>query len=516
MKKRLLNIIPVLLLVGAGVIMPSCTKLDSKVYDKVTANSFPTNAEQINATLAQAYTPMTNLPFGASFELEEISSDEMVVPTRGNDWYDGGKWQSFWTHTFLYDIDDINNGWNDLSTGITKSNFVLNLLNTLPASIKPANSAQIIAEIKVLRAFYYLRFMDIYGSVPLVTDFNTDPSKAVQAKRSDIYAFLESDLTTNVPLLQDPSAAEYGHMTKWGGYMVLAHLYMGAQVYTGTAQWAKAAAAADMVIKSGKYSLQPNILDNFAVANEGSVENIFVVPYDYIYIGGNGMQMNTLNYNNQYTYNLTGQPYNGWCAPRAFFKSFTSTDARIKMWAIGQQYSSAGAPLTDVATHLPVILSQYVNELSNPADSFKFAGARSIKYAPQSGTAGQTSNDGVIYRLADAYLMKAEAEVRLGTTGDALTLINDLRIRAGVPQWTLTDLTLPNILAERGREMAWEGSRRTDLIRYEVADPAGHYFTGARIPAKTQDADTHTFIFPIPQAQLLSNSKLIQNPGYPH
>lgn len=515
MKKKIFNIIP--LMIAAGIMLQGCTKLDSKVYNQVTPDNFFQTPAQVNAFLAQAYTPMKNIPFGATFNINEVSSDEIVVPTRGNDWFDGGKWQNLWTHNFLYDIDDINNSWNDLSSGIGKCNFVLASIATLPAANKPSNVEQIIAEIKVLRAFYYLKFMDAYGNVPLVTDFNTDPSKVVTTPRKDVYTFLETELTTNVPLLSDVTGgANYGHMNKWGGYMVLAHLYLNAQVYTGTAQWQKAAEAADMVIKSGKYSLQANFFDNFAVENAGSVENIFVVPFDYIYIGGNGFQMNTLNYNNIKTYDLTGQPYNGFSAPEAFYESFPApaNDKRANMWAIGQQYSSAGQPLTDDATKLPVILSKYINELSNPADSFKFAGARSIKYHPQAGTAGQMSNDGVVYRLGDAYLVKAEAEMRAGTPGDALSLVNALRARAGATAWSAADLTLPNLLAERGREMAWEGFRREDLIRFEVADGIP-YFSRARKPGKSADADNHTYIFPVPQAQLISNPKLTQNPGYP-
>lgn len=507
--------IPALLAALAGLIMPACTKLDSPVYNQVTPDNFFKTPQQVNSTLAQAYTPMTNVPFGSTFTLNEVSSDELVVPTRGNDWYDGGKWFSLWTHTFHFDIDDINGGWSNLSSGVVQCNFVLNLINTLSVANRPANSAQIIAEIKVLRAFYFLKFMDLYGNVPLVTDFNTDPSKALQVTRPAMYAFLESELTTNVPLLQDNSSANYGHMTKWGGYMVMAKLYLNAQVYTGTPQWTKAAAAADMVIKSGKYQLQPNFLDNFAVENAGSVENIFTVPFDYLYIGGNSFIMNTLNYNNIYTYNLTAQPYNGFCAPTAFFNSFTNDDLRKKMWEIGQQYSSAGVALIDPATHLNVVLSPYVLQFSNPADSFKFAGARSIKYAPQPGSSSNNSNDGVIYRLGDAYLIKAEAEIRSGVQGDALTLVNAIRARAGLAPWAQTDLTLPNLLAERGREMAWEGWRRDDLIRFETADGIP-YFSGMRTPGKTADPDKHTFIFPVPQAQLISNTKLVQNPGYPH
>jgi len=136
-----------------------------------------------------------------------------------------------------------------------------------------------------------------------------------------------------------------------------------------------------------------------------------------------------------------------------------------------------------------------------------------VKYAPQPGTIGQTSNDGVIFRLGDAYLMKAEAEIRSGSIGDALTLVNAIRARAGVPAWTSSDLTLPNLLAERGRELAWEGWRRNDLIRFEVADGIP-YFTGARVPGKSQDPDKHAFIMPIPDPQHITNKNLVQNPGY--
>lgn len=494
------------------LVLQACTKLDSQVYDKVPVSEFYKTPDQVSAVIASVYNPMTNIPFGSTFNLNETCTDELIVPTRGNDWLDGGKWQNEWKHNFLANIDDVNNAWNDLNKGVTQCNFVLNILQNL--SNKPANSAAVIAEIKVLRAFYLFKFMDLYGNIPLVTDYNTDPSKVKQVPSATTYAFIESELTTNIPLLSaNNDMTTYGHINQWGGYMLLAKLYLNAQVYTGTAQWAKAAAAADKVIQSGKYSLQPNFLDNFIVLNDNSVENIFVVPFDAVYIAGNGFQTETLNYNNQYTYDLTGRPNNGFCSPTAFYRSFTDADARKKMWITGQQYSSAGAPLVDPSTSLSVVLSPYVLELSNPADSFKFAGARSVKYAPQPGTNGQTSNDGVIFRLGDAYLMKAEAELRSGTTGDALALVNEIRARAGVPAWTTANLTLPNLLAERGREVAWEGWRRNDLIRFEVADGVP-YFSGSRVPGKSQDPDKHTLIMPIPDPQHVTNKNLVQNPGY--
>jgi hypothetical protein len=493
--------------------LSGCTKLDSKVYDQVTPENFFQTPQQVNATLAQAYTPMINIPMGNTFQMNAVSTDEMIIPTRGNDWFDGGKWQSLWLHTFRVELDVINGAWNDLSNGIGKCNFVLGIVDQIPAANKPANIAQIVAEIKVLRAYYFFVYMDLFGNVPLVTDYNVNPNTVKQQPAKEIYSFIESELITNVPLLQDKTTANYGHMTKWGGYMLLSKLYLNAQVYTGTPQWSKAADAADQVIKSTKYSLQANFFDNFIVANEGSVENIFVVPFDFTYIAGNIVVRRSLNNSHISTYNLAGQPNNGWCAPTAFYRSFSDNDIRKKMWLIGQQYSSSGAVLIDVATKKPVILSPYVNELSNPADTFKFAGARSVKYAPQAGAGTNASNDGVVFRLADAYMMKAEAQIRAGVPGDALTLVNAVRKRAGLPDWTSADLTLPNLLAERGREFAWEGWRRNDLIRFEVADNKP-YFTGARVPAKAADPDRHTFIFPIPANQIISNKNLIQNPGY--
>lgn len=494
-----------------GCVIVSCKKLDKNVYNDVPAENFYQTPEQITAGVSPIYTAMTPLQTDGVFQANEATSDEMIVPTRGGDWFDGGKWQALWKHAFTPDVLTFNDAWGNLSTGISKANFILDVLNNLPN--KPANLNNVIAEVKVMRDYYLFYLMDMYGNVPLVTDFKTDPSKVGTVARKDVYAFLISDLTANVPLLPVKAANNYGHMTRHGGFMLLAKLYLNAQVYTGTPEWAKAGVVLDSVINSGLYSLQPIFLDNFAVSNDASVENIFVIPFDKINIPGNQIEAYSLNYNSQFTYDLLGQPYNGFSAPRAFYNSFTDADARKKMFMIGQQYSSAGAPLTDKGTGLKVIISPYINELSNPADSFKFAGARSIKYAPEAGSFPNSSNDGVRFRLGDALLMKAEADLHLGNTGNALTLVNQIRTRAGIPNWGPADLNYDNLLAERGREMAWEGWRRNDLIRFEVATGT-KYWTGARLPGKTQDPDTHTFIFPIPNLQIISNPLLKQNPGY--
>ncbi len=511
MKRRKLFIITCTVLLAGGITQ-SCTKLDKKVYSVEPVGNFYQTPDQIAAGVAPAYIALQNIPDGNVNQMNEITSDEVIVPTRGNDWYDGGQWQGLWLHKFKPDVF-VDGGWSDLNNGIGKVNFTLNILGGLPN--KPANFDAIVAELKVLRAYFIFQLMDMYGNVPLVTDYNTDPSKVTQKTRAEVYAFLETELNTNVPLLTTTvDKTTYGRITQFGGYMLLAKLYLNAQVYTGTAQWAKAITALNQVINSGKYSLQPNYFDNFSINNDGSTENIFVVPFDKVHIGGNNWEMQTLHYSSNATYGLTGQPWNGFCSTADVYNKYEVADIRRTQYLVGQQYASDGVtPLSDPQANLPVIFDPNITSISDASGLFRMKGARNVKYHPEAGTSGGQSNDMVIFRLADAYLMLAEASLHTGDAATALTAVNRVRQRAGVANWAAGDLTYASLLDERSRELAWEGWRRNDLIRNEVASGT-KYFTGARTPAKTDDGDTHTFLFPIPAPELISNSNLHQNPGY--
>lgn len=127
------------------------------------------------------------------------------------------------------------------------------------------------------------------------------------------------------------------------------------------------------------------------------------------------------------------------------------------------------------------------------------------------------NNDVVLFRYADILLMKAEAELRLGNESVAMQMVNRVRERAysgdASYNWDASDITLDNILDERGRELSWEMWRRNDLIRYEIAS-GNAYYTAARTPDKNKDPDDHTLIFPIPENQRSANPRLDQNPGY--
>ena len=296
------KIISLLVLFVWGCAMESCKKLPQNTYSVVPIANFFQTPAQIAAGLAPAYTAALPLQTENVFQLNEATTDEMIIPTRGNNWYDGGEHQELWTHAVDFNNANDANGWTDLSNGITKCNFVISIINGL--ATKPSNAPALIAEIDVLRDYYIFLMMDLYGRIPLVTTYSASADIS-QHTRADVYAYLVKDLLANIPLLSTDNAATnpalYGHMNQWAGDMLLAKLYLNAQVYAPVlcTDWANAKKKkkkkyADMVIASGKYSLQPNFFDNFTYSNRSSVENIFVIPFNYQKIPGNVIQMYTL------------------------------------------------------------------------------------------------------------------------------------------------------------------------------------------------------------------------------
>ncbi|HVM87258.1 MAG TPA: RagB/SusD family nutrient uptake outer membrane protein [Puia sp.] len=504
-----------LTLIFCGAILSfSCTKLDQKVYTQVPDANFWQTPDQIAAGVAPAYQALQALPDGNLFEMNETSSGVLITPTRGNDWYDGGDHLALWLHSWNQDRGFINGLWGDLFNGVGKSNFTLSVVNGL--SNKPTNIDAINAELKVLRAYFYYLAMDNFGNVPLVTDFNTNPNSVSNSDRATLFAFVEKEVKDNIGSLSaNVDKSTYGRITKWGAHMLLAKLYLNAGVYLGAGneRWADVISECDSVISSKKYSLSGNYFDNFAIDNTGSAENIFVVPFDKTYIGGNNWEMQTLHYQSNLTYGLSGSPWNGYCATADIYNEYDNSDKRKAMWLVGQQYGSDGTALVDAQTNLPLVFTPNVTSTSDPSPAFRLVGARNIKYHPEPGTAGNQSNDMVLFRLADAYLMRAEAEFHLGDLASAAADVNLVRERAygetpgGAHDWQTSDVTAPNLLAERQREMMWECWSRQDAIRFGT-------FGNARNPGKTADADAHWQIFPIPTPQITANPNLKQNPGY--
>ena len=476
----------------------ACTDLTEKTYDVIpTDGTFGNTAAQQAALIGPLYNGLGDY-WSNMTDLNTVT-DEQVVPTRGGDWGDGGKWIRYYQHTWdpVTDNGVFNDRWTWCYNNITSINQQLGSLKD------PA----LIAELKTLRAFFHYEAMDMFGNV-IIADQLASGGQA-QSTRAQVYAYVEKELLDNYAALSDQvGGAYYSRMNKYVADMILAKLYLNAQVYTGTPQWQKAIDRLDNIIKSGKFTMPADFFSNFSLQNQTSTEIILATPFSRTKRTGFRPQMATLHYLHQLTYNLGQAPWNGFCAVTEFYNSFDDKDARKKMWLVGQQYDAKGVPLKDDA--LPFILDPVVPALTFPAGAAgRVVGARSQKYQIQPNnftTDSWQDNDFVVYRLADAYLMRAEASLRLGNTANAITDANVVRARAGMPAYTAATLTLPEMLAERGRELAWEYHRRQDLIRFGAFGNAKRF--------KTADADNHWTLYPIPRDQISLNPLLKQNPGY--
>lgn len=481
----------------------SCTNLDEELFSEVTTDTFFQTDEEFVAALGAAYTNLYGYMGNWNvFPLQEVTSDEMVVPTRGADWDDGGKWRRLHTHEWTTNDPEVGNGWTVPFGGISTCNRLIEQFEEIPSE----GSDAFIAELKALRGFYYYLLIDLYGNVPIVTNFSTAETNPNTSSRSEVYNFIESELTSAAPLVtKDVGGAAYARANYYTVQATLAKLYLNAGVYTGTDQYAKASAACDEIINSGRFSLAGNYADNFVTENQGSPEFIFAIPYDEVNATGFNMPQMTLHYGSQATFNLAQQPWNGFCSLEEFYNSYEDGDVRkTNNFIVGPQFTSAGAPVTDgSATDPDGEQLNFTPSLNSLTAAFRQDGARVGKFEFKLGAQPDLSNDFAIFRYADVLLMKAEAEFRLGNTGVALTLVNQVRERAGVAPFTT--LTEENLLAERGREMFSEAWRRSDLIRFGKFNDA---WWEKAVSAPTRN------VFPIPAQQLDANPNLAQNPGY--
>lgn len=487
----------------------SCTNLEEELFDTVSDANFLKTDEELNAALLAAYTNLYGFAgHNGIWSINEVSTDEALIPQRGGDWYDGGQWLRMHRHEYKANEDAFNNTWGFCYTGIGTCNRVIELLEE-KAGDKPSTPG-LVAELKVLRAMYYYWLLDNFGDVPIVTDFKTANATPAKNTRQEVYAFIESEITGNIgSISSNNDVATYGRMNSWTAKAILAKLYLNAERYTGAAQWQKCADVCNEIISSGKFSLASNFFANFATINK-TPEIIFAIPYDQVFGKGFPIVQMTLHYQSQKTYNLQAQPWNGYCSVQEFYNSFDDSDVRKKSFIAGPQYASDGTTrLEDSGAEAadpdgaPLTFTPEINE--HFPNCLRQAGVRLGKYEFALGATPDLSNDFVLFRLADIMLMRAEALWHLDNgSAEALDLVNQVRDRAGVAPFAA--LTPDDLLAERGREMFQEAYRRQDLIRF------GKY--NATRTFKPDSEDECFEFFPIPQNQLNSNPSLVQNPCY--
>lgn len=477
-----------------------CTDLEVEMYDRIPEDEY--TADPI-LKMSSIYAPMRELLDNSGWWFaQEITGDAVVAPTRGGDWDDGGKWRVLHQHTWDNNTEAINNMWSRFYNGIAEANKFIEEQELFAGD--PAVDEGI-AKAKILRAYYYYLLIDNYADVPYVVDYLDAEEQPRLNHRNEIFAAVVKDIEDNLPLVS-PSSSKTG-VTRAMTFSLLAKLYLNHAVYTGQVDplyWAKAEAVTDSVIVSGNYSLESNPLAPFVTANEGSSENIWVIPYDEDTYLGNNLHMRTLHYNSNLTFDMVVGPWNGFAVTESHFNSYQDEDLRKDGFLYGQQFTITGDSLFDQgAGGIPLVLDPFIPALNmgegNTPDQIRNSGARVIKFEIAKGAKDNLSNDFPVFRYADVLLMKAEALIRQNENGD--DYVNMIRNRAGLEDWT--GVTLEMLLEERGRELFWEGHRRQDLIRFGE-------FNTAWWEKSASDASRRTF--PVPQWAIDANPNLAEEP----
>ncbi|MEJ7821110.1 MAG: RagB/SusD family nutrient uptake outer membrane protein [Chitinophagaceae bacterium] len=526
------------------IVIGGCTKLDENF------NSSLTNAEAASSLgtagtgllLEAAYADVAGPFHGQSeiFSLQENTTDESLVPTRGGDWDDNGVWRVLHAHTWNADHGQFLSVFN----GLNKLNF--DATNVLAFSPTPAQAA----EAKFLRALSLFNLLDLFGQYPIRNPGdNLLNAPEVKSGAAGV-DFIISELNAALPNL--PATNSIGRANPDAARVLLMKCYLQKGTFANRA--APTFAAADMqqvitlgnaIIASGKYSFTPEYFDNFSPDNSvTSKEGIFTYVNNAgssVNNGGIGVRWNMTLHYNSYTPANPNAGWNGFSTISDFYNAFGTKgattfsradsvlDQRIggRFYAkstpisglrpgflVGQQFNEAGVALKDRKGAPLAYTPQIAANMIETGSNLEVTGIRVIKYSPDYDNygGGPAGNDLMIYRYADVVLMVAEAKQRTNDAAGALVMVNQLRVARKAAPFTVLPLVNPNfvndpntLLAERGRELYWESHRRTDLLRFGV------YLKPWQLKTSL---DPKNLVFPVPNQALAANPNLKQNPGY--
>ena len=376
-----------------------------------------------------------------------------------------------------------------------------------------ASAAQQRAEARFLRALYYYYAMDFYGNVPFLTVLSTE--NAPQAKRADVYAFIEKELKECVEDMGEPKSVAYGRADKAAAWMLLARLYLNAEVYTGQAQWEKAAEYADKVMKSG-YKLCSNYRNLFMGDNNtngAEAEIILPILQDGVQTQNYGGSLFLIASTHSPKINEPLGTSEAWagnrCRPQLIKKFFPNSDAPTV-----STEEMVRAANDDRALFYGTDRTLEIKEVGVFDEGFactKFTNAYSDGSTPHDPKF--VDMDVPFIRLAEAYLTYAEAKTRLGDKTVAKKAIDALRNRANAK--TQPEYDLNAICDEWAREFAFEGRRRMDLVRFGKFGGNSDYVWDWKGGVKEgTNFAAYKNIYGIPTKDIVANDNLDQNDGY--
>lgn len=545
----------------------SCSNLNEVILDESLTEG--ADSSLVESTISPAYALLPDLFLHTKyFALQEITTDEAILPYRGGkDWGDNGIYLALHQHTYTPVHSNVSQVWTNLTKMISYSLIAINELTPLASSNE--NAKVYLAEARGLRAYYNMLMLDLWG-ITFKKEKPNDLSSILRG--NDAVEYIKSELETAVKDLRTDVGP--GRLTKNGAYALLARLYLNAAVYRDpyattfnftTADMDKVVEYTDQIIKSGQYSFSPEYFNIFDNDNHTNKELIFAADQRPDLNGHNRMAYFSMSgnfYGNALVKagNGTDGPaitpdfYDAWVAANG---SVDPAAADCRFWwqrliipsdsAVtatqyepnrgiyrGMQYglqntgSKTAFLLTadgrykigkirDWRQASANAVVNYTREINFTAAGSDYnTGYRVEKYQwSKSSTDGRNKGEAdlVIVRLADVYMMRAEAKLRKGDNSGALADVNSVRAsrtaRPAVTPKPLTALTLDILFRERGFEFYWEHQRRTDMIRF------GKY--EGTWTEKT-DIDVKKRLFPIPQTAIDGASEnegyLVQNSGY--
>ena len=520
-----------LIILSISFLITSCTKLKEKFNGDLSGDQVSGGGSAVDALLKGAYNSMrtTYQDQTRAYALWEMTTDELIGPTRGPDWDDNGVWRVLHLHKWDGENIRLREGFNDM---LSTTFAATDLLRFSP-------SPEQAAEARFIRAFSQFMVLDGWDQVPYREPGESVITPSRVRKGSEALDFIISELNDIIPALPNGGGANRVRANKDAARVLLMKCYLNKGVFSSPENRAaptfdagdmnSVIALADGLINSGTYTFTPNYFDNFAPNNTAiGVENIWTQEN----VSGVGAGAPTVRsrYHSTMHYKQKPEGWNGFSTLSDFYAKFEASDKRRGVAytvpgspnpgnrinvgiLIGQQYDWTVDTALNDRTGAPLAFTPDVTSIEI-GTNLETTGYRAYKYPidyPNDGS-GNTDNDYVFFRLADVLLMKAEAILRGGTGTVAgpygstpLALVNSIRTNASRGASALGAVTLDVLLDERSREMYLESWRRQDLIRF------GKFL--APFQEKPQ-SDPKYLLFAIPNEQLAVNPNLTPNPGY--
>jgi hypothetical protein len=563
MSKRIINS---LLLIVVITMINGCTKLQEQILDETSATGL-SDKQLADGFLAPTYAKLEDVFMHTNyFSLQEISTDEAILPYRGGtDWGDNGIYMQLHKHEQVSSDANVRNTWNNIFQGLSRA---VTAINALPTNTDP-NAKLYLAEARGMAAYYNMLSLDMWGLVFK----KADPNKASEVLRgNDAIEYIKSELLAIEPVLDNTTGT--GRITKAAVWGLLARLYLNAAVYRDVyaTNFTFTQADMDKVIEyTDKIIALPNfglVTDYFSLFNDNNHTNkeiIFAVDQRNDLAGHNRMAYFSISGDQfplpAYTGangtdgpGLTTEFYRTWVngntvdpalADPRFYKENLSiytnpADSCVPAASFninrgilrGQQYGlirKNGVFLKCVNGSM-LVGKLFYDTRSKPTKPVDFTelcdyttagsdyntGYRVEKYEfSKTSVSGRNfgEHDIVILRLADIYLMRAEAKLRKNNDAAAALIdvnkVRTARTNGAITQTPLLSVTLDLLFRERGFELYWECLRRTDMIRFGKYEGTW---------TEKSSTDVKKRVFPIPQTAIDAAAGipgyLVQNPSY--